>query len=139
MVSVASEEALLRIITDEGIVDLESMGTGDYKTLNDLFNELSAGLYTNMLSTFLKISPNKYIKYLHVFVVSKIERLKFNNQTGYMGLEKDSRGLVLIQEAIFVRIYWKENVLVETHEKMSDGRVRSRNYLPHVLKHPGDR
>jgi hypothetical protein len=98
-VPIHSEEALETIIREDPEIDADAFGVDNYKTVANLYRELSACLCT---------------------------------------LERDTRGIRRVLEVVFVRLRYNDVVLVETHEQMNDGRVRSRNFLPGVKKLLGE-
>lgn len=63
-----------------------------------------------------------------------VSDLYFELQHEICWLERDDRGLRRVLDVVIVRLSYKDLVLVESHEQMSDGRVRSRNLLPGVKK-----
>ncbi|KAF4652938.1 hypothetical protein FOL47_010776 [Perkinsus chesapeaki] len=49
-------------------------------------------------------------------------------------LERSDQGIRRVLDVVIVRVTYKDLILIESHEQMTDGRVRSRNMLPGVKK-----
>lgn len=108
-----SPEELKQLLSDYG-VDVSKFGTRQYKTVEDLYQEMKTGKC--LLEPYSSKSAEKP-KSLQV------------------GKEKEESGPLdrvrRVIEVILVKVYFKDKILVETHEQMVDGRIRSRNgFLP---------
>jgi hypothetical protein len=58
---------------------------------------------------------------------------------GHCWLEHDEQGkLVRVMEMLFLKIKYKDLLLVESYEQDSDGKIQTRNYLPGVRKNVKD-
>lgn len=65
----------------------------------------------------------------------KVSDLYGELEQGRCCLELDiDKKPVLIREMIFLKVLYKDLVLIESHEQYSDGRIMSRNFLPGVVK-----
>lgn len=53
---------------------------------------------------------------------------------GHCWLELDDRKLVRLFEMVFLKVQYKDLILIESYEQDSEGRVQSRSYLPGVRK-----
>eukprot|EP00397_Hematodinium_sp_SG-2012_P000013 GEMP01000013.1.p1 GENE.GEMP01000013.1~~GEMP01000013.1.p1 ORF type:complete len:4104 (+),score=709.09 GEMP01000013.1:293-12604(+) len=90
-VKAASVSELRQILSEDPDVELDRFGTDDFKTVEELFQEM--------------------------------ESLR-------CVLERTPKGIRRVVEIVVVRICYRDLALVETHEQLPDGQVRSRNILP---------
>lgn len=65
----------------------------------------------------------------------RVEDLFNELEEEYSWLEQDPQGhLVRIIDMLFLKIQYKDLILIESYEQDSDGVIQSRNYLPGVIK-----